>query len=117
MFFGQQGLDVRRVIFEEHSRNTYENVLFSKTMVKPRKGDTWILVSSARDMPRSVGIFRKLGWPVVPLPVAYKAAGPASADFASNMGMLDLGVHEWLGLLVYRLAGRSDAMFPSPERP
>src|ERR1700761_6421539 len=35
LFFQQQGLDTSRMIFEDRSRNTYENVLFSKNIVKP----------------------------------------------------------------------------------
>lgn len=118
MFFQQQGLELRRVIFEDRSRDTYENVLFSKALVKPRAGEVWILVSSARDMPRSVGIFRKLDWPVVPMPVAYKTGdGGGAPDLAGHLNMLDDGAHEWLGLLVYRLTGRTDALFPSPRTP
>ncbi len=78
LFFAQQGLDLARILFESRSRNTYENVEFSKRLAKPEAGQTWILVSSAQDMPRSVGIFLKLGWPDLPDPVAYKSDQPHS---------------------------------------
>ncbi len=71
LFFRQHGIDIRRVVFEHRSRNTYENVLFSKTLVKPGKDQIWLLVASARDVPRAIGIFHRLGWPVIPIPVAY----------------------------------------------
>jgi hypothetical protein len=28
--------------------------------------------------------------------------------------MLDYGLREWVGLLAYRLAGKTDALFPAP---
>jgi uncharacterized SAM-binding protein YcdF (DUF218 family) len=114
-FFSQQGLDVRRVAFESRSRDTYENVLFTKAIVRPRPGQVWLLVQSAADVPRSMGIFRKLGWPVIPVPVGYKSDGANSIDFANHLAQLDGAVHEWLGLLVYRLTGRTDALFPAPQ--
>jgi uncharacterized SAM-binding protein YcdF (DUF218 family) len=114
LFFEQQGLDPARVIFENKSRNTYENVAFSKTIVKPALYQTWLLISSAQDVPRSVGIFRKLDWPVVPIPVAYKSDAHHSSFLGDNLHELDRSSHEWLGLLVYRLTGKTDALFPAP---
>ena len=114
LFFAQQGLDPKRVIFEARSRNTYENVAFSKAIVKPAPGQIWLLVSTAQDMPRSVGIFRRLGWPVTAIPVAYKSDGEHSDDLGDNLFELDQSLHEWLGLLAYRLSGKTDALFPAP---
>lgn len=114
LFFTQQGLDLARVIFENRSRNTYENVLFSKALVKPRPGQTWLLVSAAQAMPRTVGIFSKLDWPVLAVPVAYKSDSPHSPYLGDNLRELDRAVHEWLGLLVYRVTGKTDALFPAP---
>ena len=114
LFFQQQGLDLGRAIFEDRSRNTFENVAFSKSIVKPFPGQVWLLVSSAQDMPRTVGIFRKLNWPVVPVPVAYKSDSRHSFLLGDNLQDLDRASHEWLGLLVYRLTGKTNALFPAP---
>ena len=115
MFFAQQGLDPTGVIFERRSRNTYENVIFTKALIRPKPGQTWLLVSTARDMPRSVGIFRKAGWPVVPVPVAYKTGMPPAFVLGDSLMSLDDVTHEWLGLLVYRITGKTDALFPAPD--
>ena len=115
LFFAQQGLDPARILFESRSRNTYQNVEFSKVLAKPEPGQAWILVSSAQDLPRSMGIFRKLGWPVVPDPVAYKSDQPHSYYLGDNLHQLRRSTHEWLGLLVYYLTGRTDALFPAPS--
>ncbi len=113
------GLPPERLILEDRSRNTHENAAFSAERVKPKPEERWLLVTSAWHMPRAVGCFRKAGFPVVAYPVDYRTAGPRDArkfnTFASD-GLLefDLGVKEWLGLLVYRFAGYTDDVLPAP---
>jgi uncharacterized SAM-binding protein YcdF (DUF218 family) len=116
--FDELGLDTRRMLFENASRNTYENALFTKRLADPRPGETWLLVTSAVHMPRSVGVFRRVGWDVVPWPVAYKTGRHfdlvAAAGLSPMLGVLDLAVHEWFGLLAYRLMGWTDDLLPGP---
>ena len=114
----RMGAPVERMVFEDRSRNTYENAVFTKELMKPQPGETWVLITSAYHMPRSVGIFRKIGWPVLPDPVAYYSGlddgerwGP---NLAKDLSVLDDAVHEWLGLVSYRLLGRTNALFPGP---
>jgi uncharacterized SAM-binding protein YcdF (DUF218 family) len=114
--FAELRLDTKRIVFERNSRNTYENAIFSKALVKPKPGETWILITSAWHMPRAVGIFRQAGWPVLPWPVAYRTGGAYDFEFADHIQLFDRAVHEWLGLLAYRLLGRTDALFPGPSR-
>jgi uncharacterized SAM-binding protein YcdF (DUF218 family) len=112
------GLDVDRVTFERYSRNTYENALFSRRVVQPKPGETWLLVTSAADMPRAVGCFRAVGWPVTPWPVGYKVIRGSYwywPNLVSGLANLDWATHEWIGLAYYRLRGWTDAWFPAPE--
>jgi hypothetical protein len=37
-----------------------------------------------------------------------------TASVADGLTHLDWGVHEWTGLLVYWLSGRTDALLPAP---
>lgn len=113
------GFDSGRVILEDRSRNTRENAVFSRDLVRPGPGEVWILVTSAAHMPRSVGVFRAIGWPVLPYPVDYHSTGgPDQDEFAFDLheaqAILGASLHEWVGLLVYRLRGWTDAWFPSP---
>jgi len=113
------GVPVEQMIFEAKSRNTWENAVFTRELVKPRPGERWLLVTSAWHMPRSVGIFRRVGFPVVPYPVAYHTFGDArdfqlSVPMTDKVTMLELGVREWIGLLAYWLTGKTDALFPAP---
>ena len=114
------GLPPEQLVFEEESRNTYENAVFTRDLVKPKPGEVWLLVTSASHMPRSVGIFRKAGFPVTPFPVDYATLG-VSADYAlfppdvsSGLGSTGRALREYIGLLAYWLAGKTDALFPGP---
>ena len=107
-------------MFEDRSRNTHENAVFSHALAQPKPGETWVLITSAFHMPRAVGAFRRAGWTVVPYPVDYalEPDPPMSwqMDFLGAMGTLRSAVHEWTGLAAYRLTGKTDALFPAPER-
>ncbi|MGE4281427.1 MAG: YdcF family protein, partial [Magnetospirillum sp.] len=116
-FMDELGFDTRRVVFEDQSRNTRENAVLSKQLMDPQPGETWVLVTSALHMPRSMGAFRAAGWSVMPYPVDYLTSGQESG-LAFNLGgalsRLDVGLHEWLGLAYYRWRGWSDSLFPGP---
>jgi len=115
----QLGVDPGRVIFEDQSRNTAENAVFSRRLAKPKEGETWILVTSAFHMPRAVGSFRRAGWRVTPYPVDYHTLGeedfPFRFNFAGGVGSLNNALHEYLGLLSYWLNGKTDELFPGPK--
>jgi uncharacterized SAM-binding protein YcdF (DUF218 family) len=97
----------KRLVVEPNARNTYENALFTKQVVEPTASQLWVLVTSASHMPRAVGAFRNVGFAVEPWPV--RDLPPSNRE---RFGILR---HEWLGLLAYRLMGRSDSLYPGPS--
>jgi uncharacterized SAM-binding protein YcdF (DUF218 family) len=117
LLFEQMGLDPDRVIFDSQSRNTMENAQNAFKLVKPKKGEKWVLITSAWHMPRSVGIFRKLGWEVIPYPVDYKTTGKSEVTLrfpprlSSTLAVSNV-LYEWIGLTYYRLLGRTSELFP-----
>ncbi len=116
--FDQLGLD-RRVIYEDASRDTYENAVLLKRIVQPAPGGIWLLVTAASHMPRSVACFDAAGWPVVAWPVAYKSAATAAVEWrhptlGDHLSKLETALHEWVGLAVYWLEGRTRVLFPGP---
>lgn len=117
--FGQLGLDQSRIIYESRSRTTYENAVLLKALLAPKPGETWLLITSAWHMPRSVGLFRQAGWSVLPYPVGYKTAPGLTVafrgSFPDRLSMVDLAAHEWAGLMAYWLLGRTSALFPAPQ--
>lgn len=115
-FINQLDSTGRAIIFEDQARNTYENAVFTRQLVGPKPGERWILVCQAIAMPRAVGVFRKAGWDVVPVPAGYLTAGRDRAflsfDLIGGFRLAALALHEWVGLIVYRMVGYSDAFFP-----
>ena len=116
MLFEQQGMNISHVTFESESKNTYENVVFSKLLAKPVSGENWILITSAFHMPRSVGIFCQAGWPMIPYPVDhYTWPGNlfrVDLGLASHLSILSMGIKEWLGLVIYYSTGKTATLFP-----
>lgn len=109
--FSEQLLSVPNVIFERDSRNTYESVLFSTNIVAPTPDETWVLVTSAFHMKRSVASFCKLDWSVKPYPVDFRTSGSymfgMGWNLSSSLAKLSIAMKEYLGLFAYRITGRS----------
>jgi uncharacterized SAM-binding protein YcdF (DUF218 family) len=99
-----------RIEIERNSLKTYVNTcgnaIFSARLIAPKPADRWLLITSALHMPRAVGAFRKAGFPVEPWPVrnVNEYAAPS----------LRRALHEWVGLVAYRLLGCSDDVMPGP---
>ncbi|MBO6538617.1 MAG: YdcF family protein [Rhizobiaceae bacterium] len=114
------GVDRQRLVLENRSRNTYENAQFTRELLQPDSSQSWLLVTSAFHMPRSMALFRKAGFEVVPWPVDYRTTGEESlAIFQDNaidsLHNTTLAIREWVGLVAYRLTGRIDSILPAPD--
>jgi uncharacterized SAM-binding protein YcdF (DUF218 family) len=119
--FESLGVDKSRLTMERRSRNTYENGEFSRTIAAPKPGERWLLVTSAFHMPRSIGVFRKVGFAVEPCPVDWRVGGRADVlSFANysvdGLGRTDTAMREWLGLIAYYLTGKTSELLPGPAR-
>jgi uncharacterized SAM-binding protein YcdF (DUF218 family) len=113
------GIDPQRIVLEDRSRNTQENAQFTRDLVHPEPSQLWLLVTSAYHMPRSMGLFRKAGFNVVAYPVDYRSFGDAhdwslNHETSRGLRLFDLAIHEWTGLIAYRISGKIDAFFPAP---
>lgn len=113
------GIPRERVLLESQSRTTDENATFTRELVMPKPGERWLLVTSSFHMPRSIGVFRAAGFEVVAYPVDWRTRGWVDATMPFDtlswgLTRTDIAVHEWIGLIVYWLSGRSSALFPSP---
>jgi uncharacterized SAM-binding protein YcdF (DUF218 family) len=113
------GVSRSRVLLEARSRNTVENALFSKALAQPKPGERWLLVTSGYHMPRSVGIFRKAGFPIEPYPVDWRTRGVPDAlrpfpTMGEGLRRSDIAMREWVGLAAYWITGQSSELFPAP---
>jgi uncharacterized SAM-binding protein YcdF (DUF218 family) len=118
----QLGITPDRVLIERRSRNTAENAAFTKALVKPKPGERWLLVTSAAHMPRAMGVFRKVGFPVEAFPVDWRTGGPADVlrpfdRISRGLARMDIAMREWIGLLAYWLTGKTSDLFPGPQVP
>lgn len=115
--FLASGLDEARLVFDRRSLDTCDSPREIARLVAPRNDEVWLLVTSAFHMPRSVACFRAEGWDVVPVPADFDQSSgfnPLSESLPANLERLDLAMHEWLGLLYYRIRGRTNEVFPAP---
>jgi uncharacterized SAM-binding protein YcdF (DUF218 family) len=99
------GLHRGRFMLETNSRNTWENAKETARFGYKQI----ILVTSAYHMPRSVFCFERNGMTVIPAPTDYKCERGKRYDFFSFMPAMKslyksyLALHEYIGLLSYRL--------------
>ena len=109
--FSEQALDVSRITFERDSRNTYENALYTKALVNPQSNQRWVLITTSWHMPRSMGIFCKIGWAMTPYPVDFQTSGRNSVRIDWNpqgsLSLISIGIKERIGLIAYRVTGKS----------
>jgi len=129
-YFVSTGIQRGRILLESRSQNTWQNGLYVKDLLAREKTTCpcgYLVVTSAWHMPRSVGIFRKLGFDgktqkLYVWPVDYRTEG-TSRDWRlfrwlhEGLRQSDLGVKEWIGLIAYRILGRTSEFWPAPRQP
>ena len=106
---------------ETQSENTCQNAEFSAAILRKAGISSAIVVTHAWHMPRAVLSFRQAGYPIVPAPL--------HADTTIVRGLRDFlphttawvrsfyALHEWIGLVAYRLGGCPTAVSSSPSGP
>lgn len=113
------GVEESRIEIERESLNTFENAKFSKSVAKPKRGERWLLVTSALHMPRAMGCFRAAGFDVEAYPVDFHMPDLKNISL-DNLGLVNgLSItssvyHEFVGMIVYRLTRKTDALYPAP---
>ena len=113
------GLDAERVTVDARSEDTCDSAVNARALLRPGRGETWVVVTSAAHLPRTMACFRAAGWGVIPQPTDYQALmavwRPGPYQVTNNLRNLDLALHEWIGLAYYRLTGRTGVLFPAPR--
>ena len=105
-FYEEQGLDMRRVAFEDGSRTTRENAQQVAQLLGKACAEPWLLVTSAWHMPRAVAEFEAVGCAVTPYPVDFRTGASTpwtEYSMAYSLVRWQLALHEWLGIAAYRL--------------
>jgi uncharacterized SAM-binding protein YcdF (DUF218 family) len=107
------------IILEPNSLNTRENAVNTQKILKARKIDKILLVTSAFHMPRSLLIFQRLGMKPIPAPTDFTIARQeleeptysieskilSSIPDSSHLDDTTTAIKEYIGIFIYRLRG------------
>lgn len=101
------GFPAKDIVIENRSRNTWEN---AEAVQKLLPGKTIILVTSAFHMRRSVAMFNKQGFSVLPAPAGYHSQTRRGSftDYipqADALATSSTAIAEYLSLSWYRMTG------------
>ena len=116
-YFLKSGISPERLLIENKARNTAENVSYSRQLASPQSNETWLMITTAYHMPRSMGVFCQQNWTVIPYPVDHQTL-PSKIyqpgfSLIEHANHLVLASHEWLGLLYYYISGKTLQLFPT----
>jgi uncharacterized SAM-binding protein YcdF (DUF218 family) len=108
-FFLEQGVRSENLIFENKSRNTFENIIYSKDIIKNSKG-SWGLITSASHILRSYYLFKRQGLILEPIIVDYKTGTSSifwiNFDIKKGLENWNIILHEVVGISYYKLTGK-----------
>ncbi len=88
---------------DSNSRNTFENARLTSRLLEGRGFDRVFLVTSGYHMQRSLLFFRHFGLSPQPLPALTLQADSTWLPIAGNVAAADTALHEYLGMLQYRI--------------
>ncbi len=117
----QQEFGAKVLAVEERSRTTWDNAFMTGELLKREGIERVLLVTHAWHMPRALEIFWQAGVDAVPAPTAYahtQRRGKLSEDLLPSAVALNdstQALHEYLGLLWYRLRGFIQNHYPPDE--
>ena len=117
--FEQLGIARDRITLEDRSRTTWENAVLTAAIINQKPGERWLLITSAWQMPRAVGAFRRAGLKIDAYPVDYRTTGAITPwlvhrSLSDGLRKFDYVLREYPALLIYWLSGRTTALFPGP---
>lgn len=101
-------------------RDTLDTCANAAGVAARRPTGQMLLVTSALHMPRAVACFRQHGLAPIAYPVdylnprIYRAGDLFHPNLLANVERSDAALHEWIGLLMYRLQGRTSELLPAP---
>ena len=104
------GVKQEDLVLESESKDTIDEARLIKSIVG---NDKFILVTSASHMPRSMGMFKKLGMQPIPAPTGYsfnlRSQSISPGDFfptSNGLRKAEAVIHEYLGLIWAKWRGQ-----------
>lgn len=104
------GVPAERILLESTSRNTREQVINVAALLRPRRFEHVVVVTSPASMWRTLALFEKLGLPAVPSVSSLRYGGPSGTlwRFVPSLDALrgsEAASYEYLAFLYYWLRG------------
>ena len=105
------GVNQNDIYLEEQARNTHENALYSRQMLKPFLAEKIVLVTSAMHMPRAKACYEKEGFTIEAFPADIKKKDTATGILDQlipqerNLSKFAELIREMTGYLIYQLVG------------
>lgn len=111
-FLVTQGIPRQEIWVENESRTTYENAVMTRALLHARKINHVVVVTDAVHVPRAEKCFRAQDLDVFMSGCNYGAnefewSARSLLPKVHAAGDVQRAIHEWLGILYYRLRGRS----------
>jgi uncharacterized SAM-binding protein YcdF (DUF218 family) len=107
-FLVDLGVPAKKIIVEDNSRDTFENVKFTKEICDRSSFTNPVLVTSAYHLKRAVMTFDKVGLKVLPFPAGFESWEGKEYKWQSylpgDFSTASIAVKEYLGLVFYSFA-------------
>jgi len=118
-FFKKFKINENRMNIVPLANNTFQESVIISDYIS-QVGGNWILVTSASHMPRAVNLFQSRdlnGAVIYTYPTDYSADDPifSLGYHLGNLGNYSKLIHEYIGLVAYRLTGRTKKIWPNLE--
>lgn len=120
-FLEGQGFDADRVVFADEARSNHLDMFrLAHEKAEPAPEERWLLVQAAAEIPRAMGVARRLGWELEPWPVGFRTTGEAP-PLAPHIRptyylfLFDVAVREYGLMSIYHARGWTSDLFPGPN--
>lgn len=103
------GVGSDRIILEERSRNTYEQVVETSRVLREQHVNRFVVVTAPTHMKRVMSVFRRQGRDPIPSVPLAGGARPPATGWPFSLGILDASrdlSYEYMALAWYWLRGR-----------
>lgn len=92
------GVKKKNIVLEEKSRNTFENARYTSNLLKQMPTDEIVLITSGFHIKRALLYFSYFGIKPIPIASDYLAAKISWLPNSSNFVLMDLALHEYMGI-------------------
>ena len=95
------GVVAKDIIEESKSMNTWQNAQFTSDIIKSKSYDNVVLVTSGFHLRRGELFFSYFGVNTIQVRADYMGAKVSIIPLWHNFAVMDIAIHEWLGLYRY----------------